>query len=87
MRRKVRLLHPEFPAIRFHDLRHTNATQLFQGRIPVKAVAERLGHSTATLTLNTYAHVLPGMRSDAARVMEALLSDEQEEKKGATREC
>jgi integrase len=32
---------------------------------PAKVVSERLGHSTITLTLDTYSHVLPGMQERA----------------------
>jgi integrase len=37
-------------------------------------VAQLLGHSTITLTLNTYSHVLPAMQDDAADRMDKLLS-------------
>ena len=51
--------------IRFHDLRHSHATQLLlQGAHP-KIVSERLGHSNISITLDTYSHVLPGMQEDA----------------------
>ena len=46
--------------IRFHDLRHSHASQLLRQRVPVKTVQERLGHANAAITLNTYAHVLAG---------------------------
>lgn len=44
------------PAIRFHDLRHTDTTWLLDSGQPVKVRSERLGHSTTTITLDTYAH-------------------------------
>lgn len=56
--------------IRFHDLRHSNASQLRRQGVPVKVVSARLGHSNATVTLNTYAHVLAGDDQRAADVME-----------------
>jgi integrase len=46
--------------VRFHDLRHSHASQLLRQRVPLKTVQERLGHANATVTLNTYAHVLAG---------------------------
>ncbi|MGH9353556.1 MAG: site-specific integrase [Terriglobia bacterium] len=46
--------------VRFHGLRHSHASQLLRQRVPVKTVQERLGHANATITLNTYAHVLAG---------------------------
>ena len=52
--------------VRFHDLRHSHATQLLRQGIHPKIVSERLGHSTIGITLDTYSHVLPGMQEEAA---------------------
>lgn len=61
------------PNIRFHDLRHTNATLLLgQGAHP-KVVQERLGHSQVGITLNTYSHVLPGLGREAIERLGAAL--------------
>lgn len=54
------------PAIRLHDLRHTHATLLLGAGVPVKVVSERLGHASATITMNVYQHVMPGMQQEAA---------------------
>lgn len=48
-----------FPTLRFHELRHTQATQLLAQGVDVKTVQTRLGHSSASLTLNWYAHAVP----------------------------
>lgn len=62
------------PRIRFHDLRHTHASLLLaQGTHP-KIVSERLGHSTITLTLDTYSHLLPGLQQRAADEFDALIA-------------
>ena len=66
---------PGLPRIRFHDLRHTYASLLLHLGVPVKDVSELLGHSTATLTLNTYGHVLPGARQEAARRLQAAIEE------------
>ena len=55
--------------IRFHDLRHTHATQLLRIGIHPKVVSERLGHSNIGITLDTYSHVLPGMQEAAAEAL------------------
>ena len=61
--------------IRVHDLRHTAATlHLVRGENP-KVVQELLGHSTVTLTLDTYSHVTPAIHAAAARKMQALFAD------------
>lgn len=62
------------PAIRMHDMRHTHATWLLQAGVPVKVVSERLGHASITMTLGTYAHVLPGMQERAADVVQDVLT-------------
>jgi len=62
------------PRIRVHDLRHTVATILLQGGAHPKLVQELLGHSTITLTLDTYSHVTPAMHQDLTRRLDAALS-------------
>jgi integrase len=57
--------------IRFHDLRHTHATQLLRAGIHPKVVSERLGHASIGITLDTYSHVMPGMDEEAAAKIDA----------------
>ncbi len=65
------------PEIRFHDLRHTFATLLLpRPEVPSKVVQEMLGHSSITMTLDTYSHVLPEMQGVAADAMQEMLSVE-----------
>ena len=45
-----------------------------QARVHPKVVSERLGHSTISITLDTYSHVLPDMQRDAAVALDAILS-------------
>lgn len=54
------------PNIRFHDLRHYHATYLLTQNVHPRVVQERLGHSSVTLTLNTYSHVIPSLDKEAA---------------------
>jgi integrase len=61
------------PHVRFHDLRHTHATQLLRAGVHPKVVSERLGHSAIGITLDTYSHVLPGMQEDAVSLVDAAL--------------
>lgn len=62
------------PRIRFHDLRHGNATLLFRLGVHPKVVQERLGHSSPAFTMAVYGHVVPGMQEDAAeKLAEKLL--------------
>ena len=60
------------PIIRFHDLRHTAATIMLSQGVHPKIVQERLGHSTISMTLDTYSHVLPTMQKEAAEKLDRL---------------
>ncbi|TAK24640.1 MAG: hypothetical protein EPO26_05340 [Chloroflexota bacterium] len=64
------------PLVRVHDLRHTCATLLFARNVHPKLVQEMLGHSTITITLDLYSHVIPTMRGEAASQMERLFASE-----------
>lgn len=61
------------PRIRLHDLRHTHATLLLRAGVNPKVVSERLGHSSVAFTLDTYAHVMPGMQPEAAQLFSDLV--------------
>lgn len=63
------------PAIRFHDLRHTAATILLSHGIPPVIVAGRLGHTLAIL-MDRYAHFIPSMQGEAARLMDEVTAIE-----------
>jgi hypothetical protein len=41
--------------------------------MPVKAVTEMLGHSSTTITLTLYGHVLPHMQQQLAQAMDDIL--------------
>lgn len=56
------------------DRKPEDALALAAG-VPVKVVSEQLGHSSATLTLDTCNHVLPHMQDEAAARVAALLEE------------
>jgi integrase len=58
---------------RFHDLRHTCATLLLTKGVHPKIVQEMLGHSSITITLDLYSHVLPDMQDKAEKAMDEIL--------------
>lgn len=62
-----------FAGFRLHDLRHTHASQLLKQGVHPKIVSERLGHATVAFTLDTYAHVLPGLQRDAVAELDKAL--------------
>jgi integrase len=69
------------PSIRFHDLRHSTASILLALGIPILDVAAILGHTTPTLTLRLYGHLMPGAQKDAARRLEGALFGQPKEKR------
>ncbi len=62
------------PRIRFHDLRHTSATLLLGQGVHPKIVAEMLGHTKISTTLDLYSHVTPTMQRQAAEAFDSILS-------------
>lgn len=59
--------------VRWHDLRHTNATFLLEKGINMKVVQERLGHSLMQTTSDTYAHVTQNMNREATNALSNFL--------------
>jgi integrase len=65
------------PVIRLHDGRHTAATLALQAGAHPKLVQEMLGHASIEMTLDTYSHVVPGMHTEVAERIEAILNGEE----------
>ncbi|WAC26259.1 tyrosine-type recombinase/integrase [Ancylobacter sp. SL191] len=61
------------PRLRFHDLRHTHATQMLEAGVHPKIASERLGHSTVGITLDLYSHATTSMQADAAQAVDAMV--------------
>lgn len=59
--------------IKFHDLRHTNATLLLQQGVDFKVIQTRLGHKDISTTLNVYSHVNKEMQKQASEKLNSLL--------------
>ena len=70
---KTLLKNAELPLIRFHDLRHTFATQAMQGGVDAKTLAGILGHTDASFTLDTYTHVTGDMQRNASTVVNNMM--------------
>jgi integrase len=71
----AKLAHAGLPQRRFHDLRHSCATLLLVQGVSPRVVMDLLGHSQIGLTMNTYSHVIPDLRRDAAQRMDDLIND------------
>jgi len=48
------------------------ATQLLRAGVNAEVVSERLGHANVSITLNTYAHVLPAMKQSPVDALDWL---------------
>ena len=70
-RRKARQI--GLPGVRLHDLRHTHASLMLPQGVNPKTVAERLGHASVTITLDTYSHLLPGIQEAAVAGFDAAM--------------
>jgi integrase len=62
---------PDIPRVRFHDLRHSHATQMLVDKVHPKIAQERLGHSSIAITMDLYSHVTDTMQSEAAAKLDA----------------
>ena len=60
---KIRATGIEFEHIYPHVLRHTFATRGLEKGIPPKVMQELLGHTSITMTLDIYSHVLPDTKA------------------------
>ncbi|MGA7248963.1 MAG: site-specific integrase [Candidatus Cybelea sp.] len=63
----------KLPRARLHDLRHSFASLLLAGGADLKTVSTALGHSTISVTADTYAHVSPAMLHGAADLLERIV--------------
>ena len=65
----------ELPEMTLHGLRHTSASLLLRAGESPKTVAERLGHSSTSFTLDTYSWVLPDVQQGAADALDDLIGE------------
>lgn len=62
----------KLPEIRFHDLRHTFATLFLECGGSIKVLQQILGHSSISVTMDTYSHVTDEMLDNAAKNIEMM---------------
>lgn len=61
------------PRKRLHDLRHGSASLQLAAGVPLPIVSKRLGHSSVSITADTYSHLLDGVGRQAAEATRALV--------------
>jgi integrase len=59
------------PAVTLHSLRHTHASMLIASGLDILTISRRLGHSSPTITLSVYGHLIHGGDDRAAQIMNA----------------
>lgn len=69
----------------WHDLRHTFASRLAMAGVPIRHIAELMGHSQIQVTMR-YAHLQPGHLADAVELLAATESGEQTDTPISTRQ-
>lgn len=60
--------------VRFHDLRHTFATNALEHGMDIKTLSAIIGHVSSATTLNVYAHITDEMRQSAAAKIEQAIT-------------
>jgi integrase len=68
------------PARRFHDLRHTDASLMFERGLEATTVQRVLGHSSIAVTNDTYLHLMPQVKKRTAEIMDDFLRAPGEER-------
>ncbi len=55
----------------FHDIRHTNASNMIYNKVPIAVITERLGHSSIAVTYSVYGHIIQECDEANIAVIEA----------------
>lgn len=61
-------------SFKFHELRHTYASFLVQAGVNFKVIQELMGHSSITMTLDTYSHLAPQAKEDAVSKLDGIFT-------------
>lgn len=61
--------------VRFHDLRHSFASNVLAAGVDVVTFSKALGHANVHITLTTYAHAIPKERYGAGDALAKLMRD------------
>ena len=64
--------------IGLHECRHTYAAHMIAAGVNAKALSHYMGHSSITITLDRYGHLMPGSEAEAAELLEAYLERERQ---------
>lgn len=70
---KTTLIDSGLPPIRFHDLRHLQATLLMYSGVNPQSISQRLGHSNTNTTLQVYTHNISELDKQVVNQLESTL--------------
>ncbi len=68
-----------------HELRHSYAAMMIAAGVNPKALQTFMGHSSITVTLDTYGHLMPGSEAEAAALVETYLAAQHKRAEDAAR--
>jgi len=78
---KLILEHADCKPIRFHDLRHTFATNALQSGMDIKTLSSIIGHVSSATTINIYSHITDEMQREAASRIERKITGKESQAK------
>ena len=61
------------PSVKWHTLRHTAASQRILHDVEIFTVSRRLGHASATFTMDVYSHLLKGQQAREATALDYII--------------
>jgi integrase len=61
------------PSVGLHEARHTFASLMIAAGVNAKALSTYMGHTSVTITLDRYGHLMPGNEEEAAGLLDAYL--------------
>jgi integrase len=61
--------HERLRPIGLHDCRHTAVSHMLDAGITIDKVSKFIGHSSITVTIDRYGHLLPGGEAEAAEIL------------------
>jgi integrase len=64
--------------VTLHKLRHSHASHLLASNVHPKIVQERLGHSSISITLDIYSHLMPNTQDVAALAIDQMLAKREQ---------
>lgn len=69
------------PKLKFHELRHTNASLLIAQGVDLRTISGRLGHSKTSITTDVYGHMLKKPDREAADKLEEVFNSKNKKSK------